>query len=200
MVHALLSFAEGGAEATKTTNIQCVHMGPPFGTHRYECDAAGTASLSGAERRMIKKFVDDRLEEREAQKARLRLTRRDRDIRTEYCILPSAQRPTPAFPLWRFSCVGFVLQAYQTARIELLGLPIPLRNLDELKRFYPSAAGKLDDPKVRKQLGIADAGPWPVALVGYVLHSLNREPAVIRSAPYVPAAGDELFPRVESVL
>ena len=195
MLHALLSFDEGRPAVTKTTDVKCVHMGPPFGTHYYQCHAAGSAMLSNEERRKIKTFVGRRLKERDAERARLRRAGREREIRAEYCILPSAQQPTKAFPLWRFSCVGFALQAYRTARIELLASPLPLRSLEDLKRFYPYAAARLDDPQMRKLWGIDSGDRWPVALVGYVLHSLNREHSDIRAKPYTPELGDEHFPR-----
>ena len=86
-------------------------------------------------------------------------------------------------------------EEWRTARIELLASLLPLRSLEDLKRFYPYAAAKLDDPQMRKLWGIDSGDRWPVALVGYVLHSLNREHSDIRAKPYTPELGDEHFPR-----
>jgi len=96
--------------------------------------------------------------------------------------------------LWRFSCVGFVLQAYQTARISILGAPLPLKTLDELKQFYPWAVNDLDNAESRVRLGIGEGDRWPVALVGYVLNSLSRSSGEIHASPFVPQPGDAYFP------
>lgn len=198
MVHALLYSDENArADVVKGAWLKCVHMGPPLSQRERPVDVVGTASLSDEDVRKIKTFADDRLKERKSEEDRLKLLKQTNSLRVEYCIHPPAQKPTVSFSLWRFSCVGFVLQAYRTARLELLGTPLPLRSLDELKQFYPVQAEKLDDPVMRKQLGIDQGDSWPVALVGYVLHSLTREPNEIRATPYVPQAGDEYFPRRE---
>jgi hypothetical protein len=92
--------------------------------------------------------------------------------------------------------VGWVLEAYATADLRLLGEPLPLVTLDELKLHYPEFGDRLNDPQVRADLGIGEGESWPVALVGYVLHSLNRKAAEIRDLPYSPKRGDEFFPRL----
>ena len=196
MVHALLCSEEiSRTDVVKGVYLKCVHMGPPLSQRDRQVEAVGTAVLTEEDIRKVKTFADDRLRERQAEEARLKLLKQTDLLRAEYCICPPAHRPTSSFSLWRFSCVGFVLLAYRTARIELLGAPLPLRTLDELKQFYPFHAARLDDPETRKQLGIGEGNSWPVALVGYVLHSLSRTPEAIRAAAHPPAAGDEFFPR-----
>jgi len=198
MVHALLFYEESArTDVVKGALLKCVHMGPPFSQRDRQVDAVGTAVLTDEDIRKIKTFADDRLRERKAEEERLKRIKQEDSLRVEYCIHHPSQKPTAIFSLWRFSCVGFVLQAYRTARIELPGTPLPLRTLDELKQFYPTHAAKLDDPETRKQLGIDQGDSWPVALVGYVLHSLSRQPTEIRGTPHAPKSGDEYFPRRE---
>jgi hypothetical protein len=175
--------------------LRCVHMGPPLTGSEASVHAVGRTDLTAVERRMIKSFTDSRFAERQAEEQRLKLLQKRKELRFEYVIFPAAVRPSATFPLWRFSCAGFVLQAYRAARIELLGEPLPQKSLDDLKQMYPQVAARLDDPETRRQLGIAQGDSWPVLLVGYLLHAFNRDADAIRGAPVVPTHGDEYFPR-----
>lgn len=208
LVHAMLcNEAQSRHDVVHDSEVDCVHMGPPLRvqTSPLSSAAIGTAGLQETHRRKVKTFVDDRLKERFAEKERLKKLGRLADLRLEYLIHPPAMRPSGAIPMWRFSCVGFVLQAYQTARIKLLGGQLPLRSLTELKQFYPWAAKDLDVQENRIRLGIGEGERWPVALVGYVLNSLARNPSEIHAGPFVPQPGHEYFPprpladRTESV-
>jgi hypothetical protein len=155
MVHALLCSEQNvRKDVVKGTYLRCFHMGPPLSQRDQKIDVIGAADLTDEEIRKVKTFADDRLRERQAEEARLKLLKQTDQLRVEYCIFPPAQKPTSSFSLWRFSCVGFVLQAYKTARIELLGTPLPLRTLDELKQFYPSHAANLDNLELRKRLAL----------------------------------------------
>ena len=184
--------------------IDSIHMGPPLGSKSTKVGAIGTAALDAhqaepGERRKIKAFVDDRLDERNAQQERLLALRSWEKYFAEYVIHPPFVEQDENTPLWRFSCVGFVLRAYIEARIHLLNLEkIPCSSLEYLKLTYGSIARKLDEPDFRSRLGIAEGETWPVALVGHVLNSLARDPDEIRQTPFIPKAGDELFPRIEA--
>ncbi|MEK6233562.1 MAG: hypothetical protein N2C14_02535 [Planctomycetales bacterium] len=127
----------------------------------------------------------------------------------QYIIHPSAEPPSPNFPLWRFSCVGFVLKAYSTARVALLCDPRPLKTLTEIKALYPDEADQLEKESPRTRLGVGsvtgrdrdgeEAGP--IDLVGYVFHSLARTASEINgsvSVAYQPKEGDEFFPRSDA--
>ena len=89
------------------------------------------------------------------------------------------------------------MQAYEEADVVILSDELPHVGLQELKRTYPDAADELDDPEFRRQMGIGDGTSWPIVLVGYVVHSLNRNSGEIRSLPYQAKQGDEFFPRQE---
>ena len=100
---------------------------------------------------------------------------------------------------------GFVLRVYKRgADIQLLQAPSPLRSLSEIQALYPRA--DLSKKFRQKWLGVGpgtgtDRGGeecWPVDLVGYLLHALNRSAEEINGAkatPYQPKEGDEHFPR-----
>lgn len=195
MLHALLcNESTPRADVSKTTTVNCMHMGPPLG-RRTDCgDAVGSAGLAEGHRRKIKTFVDDRRQERKAAKKRLQAAGRGDALRFEYCIHPAATKPSGEFPLWRFSCVGFVLEAYRAARIRLLGSPRPSVSVSKLKQLYPDSADELDDPSVCDRMGIGEGESWSVALVGYLLNSLARDTDEIHRTPYVPRVGDEYFP------
>lgn len=197
MLHALLcNEADARHDVTDETVLRGFHMGPPLGPHRAACDAYGTAGLTAKQRSKVKVFVNDRREERAAEKRRLRQGGRAWNAMAQYRIHPEATPPTRDYPLWRFNCVGVVTQAYISAGIELLTGPYPLKSVGDIKRLYPDAAGYLDDADQRKALGIGEGDRWPVVLVGYLLHSLSRPIGEINgpgAQPYCPREGDEFF-------
>lgn len=195
MVHALLcNELHSRTDVTQTSAINCVHMGPPLGRCAGVCEAVGSAGLGEGRRRKVKDFVNNRFQERKAARKRWQTAGQPKTLRMEYRIYPAATKPSPEFSLWRFSCTGFVLEAYRTARIRLLGEPLPQISLVQLKTYYPEVADKLDDFGFRKRMGIGEGDRWPVSLVGYLLNSLAREVDEIHKTPYVPQSGDEYFP------
>jgi hypothetical protein len=197
MLHALLcNEADVRGDVTDKTELRTFHMGPPLGAWRAACDAFGTVNLTAKQKAKIKSFIDERQEERAAERRRLFELGGHWDARSQYLVHPEATPPTPDYPLWRFNCVGFVLQAYRRAGIKLLTGPFPLKTVDDLKRLYPYAAIQLDDPDQRTALGIGVGHRWPVLLVGYVLHSLGRKVEEVNgpgAEPYCPWEGDEFF-------
>src|SRR6185295_2579957 len=124
--HVLLCLAEQPQVVNVNSRTpDAVHMGPPLEERPQPIDAIGTAVLDPGgvqptERRQIKVFVDDRLSERKAQEARMaKLNRRD-PYHAEYVIHPPYVEPGEDVSLWRFSCAGFVLRAYEEANIHLI--------------------------------------------------------------------------------
>jgi len=186
--------------SSKSASVQAVHMGPPLKQSTEKVDVVGTAELdvgdaNRGERRRIKVFVDDRLLERRAQVARLDKLHRRLHPKNEYVIHPAAREPDADYPLWRFNCAGFVLNAYLEAEIELVDQEhAPPVTLDFLKGAYPWARKRLDDPEFRKEMGIDIGDCWPVIMAGYVVNSLKRSADEIRQMPYRPRSGDEFFP------
>ncbi len=99
----------------------------------------------------------------------------------------------------RFSCVGFVIEAYQAADIVLIDTDGELPGIDEelLRVAYPDLAQMQDrsekaQNRFRAHLGLVGQGPWRVLLPGYVLHSLRRVTTESpRMPPYLPASAAE---------
>lgn len=185
---------------SKSEPVQAVHMGPPFRQSLTRVDVVGTAELDSGDvnkgdRRKIKSFIDDRFLERRAQKERLKKLGHKLNSQSEYIIHPAAEEPDADYPLWRFNCAGFVLEAYLEADIELVDKEhAPAVNLDFLKGAYSWAKRRLDDPEFRKKMGIEIGDSWPVIMAGYVVNSINRSADEIRQTPYRPRSGDEFFP------
>ena len=197
MIHAMLCHEDNPRnDVTRATAVKTSHMGPPLGPKQLQCDAVGSAELGEDERIKLKDYVNYHRQETENEKLIHRRLGIRWDSTTQYRIHPPYSPPTPDYNLWRFSCVGYVLKAYESVRIKLLDEKPPAKTIDDLKRLYPFAAAELDDPDKRQGLGIGEGENWPVALVGYLLHSLARDISLIRgpnAQPYVPNEGDEYF-------
>ncbi len=172
-------------------------MGPPLEQSQEQIDIVGTAELDaggigGGELRKIKSFVDDRLLERQAQVLRLK---KRLHPKCEYVVHPAAREPEADFPLWRFNCAGFVLNAYLEADIQLVDQEhAPRVTLGFLKAVYSKMEKRLDDPEFREEMGIGTGECWPVIMAGYVVNALNRSTVEIQQTPYRPQSGDEYFP------
>lgn len=138
MLHALLcNEADVRDDVTDKTVLRAFHMGPPLGPRRDSCDAFGTANLTAQQKTKIKSFIDERREECAAEKKRQSEMGSRWDARSQYRIHPAATPPTPGYSLWRFNCVGFVLQAYLRARIKLVTGPYPLKTGTTLNGSTP---------------------------------------------------------------
>jgi hypothetical protein len=196
MVHAMLFDEDTDrSDVTSTTQLRIAHMGPPLGRATTSSDAIGGITLSEDQKLRIKKFIAQSKDASDKRKEEYRKRGIKADPRELYVILPSAKPPNGDFTYWRFSCVGFVLKAYEELKIVLLNGPIPERTLEELKKFYPGFEDTLDDADTRLEMGIGTGDRWPVELVGYLLHSLARSDAEVMAGPYTPSLGDEYFPR-----
>ena len=183
-------------DVTHVTFLNIVHMGPPLAEQRRErFFAFGSAELEERERPKIGAFVKERI----AERAELRVLAKEAgqrwDSSAQYRIDPPVTRPSRDCTYWRYSCVGFVLAAYKSARIELLSQSRPLKDLQQIKAIYKNC--DLGSSEFCERMGIGEGNQWPIALVGYVLNSLNRLPQEIRgegASPFEPVDGDEYFP------
>ena len=197
MLHAALSSED--IDATKNCSINIIHMGPPFRRDARNFDAVESCELTTQQFAKIKEFVDLQFSARTAEKDRLKKLGMPATIRGQYRIQPPSSRPRKGSALTRYSCVGFVLLAYKKARIQLLAGPSPLKTIDQIKALNPPWTHPyLDDESQRKDFGLREGTQWPVVLVGYVLHAMNRPSKAISgkdATPYLPKEGDEYFPR-----
>jgi len=82
----------------------------------------------------------------------------------------------------KFSCAGYVSHVYSKIDIQLAPpeTDLPEISFDELCSHYPDLAGlRLS----AKRWGLKGGGPWKVLLAGYLINSLARTDALIRSGP-----------------
>ncbi len=148
-------------------------------------DVVGRAELTDDEQNKVRVFVEKHLAEHEA------LSR----TREGYSAHPHCKevRDGDVVVITRFSCAGFVFEAYRAARITLLDLSsMPEVSLDTLAVAYGVAL--LERGPIRERCGLCGDGPWPVMLPGYLLHALNRDGESIRNTPHRPQPGEEHFP------
>jgi hypothetical protein len=186
--HPGLSAAEG----LRVTDMQppLVRGGGPDQVHVH-----GTVPLTDPEREAIAFFLE--------QVEREYLASSCGDF-AQYVVLPHHApviRPQDGSVVYRrFSCGGFVLEAYRFAGIDLIDTneaSLPPVGLDVLRQSYADEQQLrvLGTPRLRERfLGLAGDGPWPIVLPGYLLNSLVRTEAEIRAGPYRPRPGDEFFP------
>ncbi len=115
-----------------------------------------------------------------------------------YCVHPHASpfyEDDGRYARMRFSCAGFVFEAYKKARIELLDSnDLPMVDIAVIRLAYPGHVRLMEAGKISPEaLGLEGSGPWPVLLCGYLFHALNRNADVIRHEPYAPSFVDRYF-------
>lgn len=185
--------ADRHSEATSSTKLQIIHMGPPLERSDEEVDvhAHGCVPLTADEMELIDVFVNRTQAEYGAHNA---------GELQQYMIVPHCRQEEKAdgtVAFRKFSCSGFVIEAYRFAGIDLIVTEpedLPKVGIDTLLRAYPKQQRQLSHARFRRSLGLEGAGPWPIVLAGYVLNSLRRTEAEIRGKPYLPQPGDEYFP------
>jgi hypothetical protein len=169
--------------------LKLVHMRPPLKTEDLEhpIHSVGSATLNADEMSQIQLFIEELTGEYEAQMVR---------GRQPWLIRPHHVAEDEEFSFPRFSCAGFVIEAYREANIDLLDTSddaLPLVSLDLLKQVYADSIRQLENPIVRSRFGLNGEGPWPIVLSGYVMHSLSRPSPVIRSELFQASPGNEVF-------
>lgn len=112
---------------TYGSSVKWVHVSPPFKpADSNEVHAVGWLDLSDEERATIRHFIKRHVEEVE----RIR-------PQAQYIIFPCKVVRSEDRPYCRFSCAGFVLEAYRTIGITILDKDaIPEQDLDFLCKHY----------------------------------------------------------------
>lgn len=197
--HAMLcDEAAPRGDVCSRTLLSVAHMCPPIVANAFRCDVVAGIILTEPEQRKIQRFVERFRKEMEANAKQLEIGPCDPidapPLEPRYLIHPERLPPTPDNPRWSFSCVGFVISAYQNGGITILSQRRPLKTLDELKQLYPRRVAELDDPRKRVEFLPEGGDSWPVALVGYLFNAFNRSDIEVRQAPFEPQVGDEYFP------
>ncbi len=184
--------AEDRAELRCDDSLLLTHMAPPFRerTDKCEVQTCGSVELTVGEILQLQVFVANLGNEYEAAKLR---------PRSQYTIRPHAKPHVEAdgtITFWRYSCAGFVVEAYDFVDIQLISADdshFPEIGMDLINVVYPGISNRSQDALV--DWGLDGTGPWRIVLAGYVLNSLNRPSDMIRSDSFVPTNGDEYFPR-----
>lgn len=190
--HVSAQVAGGHAAA----NIEVIDMGPPLPSGQpMHADVIGTAALTADEQQKIRTFVDRHVLEHQALKT-LGLTLAN--LSKGYCICPHAAALTEAdgrCVRMKFSCAGFVFEAYRFANIHLIDEQrLPSVDLSMIQKAYPAFSSFLNRPVMRVALGLSEVGPWPIMLCGYLFHALARSSQLIRQTPHIAQPGQEQFP------
>lgn len=198
IVHTGLAESTGSHAAEQ--NIPVIDMSPPLreGNDLSDVSVVGSAFLTDDEERKIKKFIDTHASEHEAFQ-QLRRKEFFKSIPQMYCVFPHAEKikeKDGRYTRMRFSCVGFVFEAYKYAKIVLLvdTNDLPSLNMELIGQAYPRQLQMMESNHVKKEdLGLTGDGPWSVMLCGYLFHALNRTSNDIRTEPYTPHLEDQSF-------
>lgn len=190
--HAGLA-ADEHPEVTDAVALRLTDMGPPLaqGGDEQFVHVHGCVPLTLDEIAQVDLFIDRVASEYQAMRA----AGRQQYVVLPHCLAVEGEDGTVIYH--RYSCGGFVIEAYRFVGIELLvaeASPLPAVGLDTLRLAYPDLQRALDSPRLREYLGLVGSGPWPVVLAGYLLNSLRRTEAEIRENPYRPQLGDEYYP------
>jgi hypothetical protein len=188
--HCALSLASQAFAAGDLLAIPYVDMGPPLSDPKdaqsKSVQIVGGIKLTVDERARMKLFVDELWNEyQDAGVSPL----------AQYCIHPHVDESTAEPAVRRYSCVGFVYEAYLDADIELVNVNnLPDVSVDLLVLAYPDQESALRRARVRTKFNLAGNGPWPVMLPGYVFHAADRDPTLCRLTPHQAIGGHECFP------
>lgn len=196
--HAGLA-ASDADEAEQGDSIAVYHMKPPLDDKKsISIHVLGSASLTDDESKMIELFCTEHFSEHKAQ-----------DIRglKGYIVQPHAadlKEADGTTVCRRFSCAGYVVDAYRDAGIDMLDTDpanLPQVNMATLDRAYPFVPRLRNNPQLLHrsgssldELGVSGQGPWPIVLPGYLFHALDRDAVAIRTNPYSPVEDDKEFP------
>lgn len=167
------------ANLRSASEVAVWHMGPPVslsttGPQKCRCELIGQIELSNEEIEAIDDWIAS--------------------VSTQYTgvsILPFQQYVIAPHMVWvkseegrplrqRFSCVGYVIEAYRSAEIDLVDVSaVPDVERATVETVYEDLvrlAGR-SVPARRfgfvgfDDLGVPGDGPWPVVLPGYLFHS-----------------------------
>ena len=171
--------------------VNIVHMIPPLRTGAMEVHALGGAEFDEDDLHLMRQFVDS-TDLEIAKQEKLKKPLKPLEV---YTIRPHYIKASPEKPYRRFSCSGFVFEAYKFIGIVLVDLKkLPDVDLETLVRAYPEQERRLRRKKLRELFNLSGDGPWAVLLPGHIINSLNRPREEIMSKSYQAKPGDEYFP------
>ena len=196
--HTGLAKSAGSQNAAK---IPVLDMGPPLhgqgGSGHVKANVVGSASLTDDEVQKIKTFVNRHANEHLVF-LQFSTSQLIESAPQMYCVHPHASplyEDDGRYARMRFSCAGFVFEAYKKARIKLLDSnDLPKVDIAVIRLAYRGQVRLMEGGRISPEaLGLDGSGPWPVLLCGYLFHALNRDAHVIRHEPYTPRIADRYF-------
>lgn len=189
VAHVAIYDADGGS-VSNGQDVPVAHMGPPLTRGaKAKANAVGSVPLTNDEVRRIETWFAGVYDEYQSARAS--------PLRQYHVHPPWKDEVDPNTGVRRYrrySCVGFVLDAYRQVEITLLEIDeqsLPEIDSRTLALAYPSFPSNV--PRIREFVGMEGAGPWRVVLAGYVLHAMDRPGEQIRQCPYRAKLGDERF-------
>lgn len=190
--HAAICYEDSEVSVGIGDTITLFEMNPPLQQNQCEVELNShllSLQVSEDEVRQIDTFIQERQQERQANTMLGRIR--------EYILTPDSMPPTKEFPMWRFSCVGFVKACFSEADIELLDeSSIPKRTRTELAQFYPERSELINDPERSCEfLNLCHGNTFPVSLAGYLYYSFDRPDETIRSTPFQPVEENAFVPQ-----
>lgn len=187
-------------DSQDVARIAVLDMGPPLhghgSGHHIRGDVIGSAVLTDDEAQKIRTFVDRHANEH-LLFSQFSVSQLLKLAPQMYCVVPHTSplyEDNGRYARTRFSCAGFVLETYKSARVKLLNLDgLPLVDMGVVAAAYPQT--RLIERGIinAEGLGLGGDGPWRVLLCGYLFHSLNREADAIRDEAYTPSITDRHF-------
>ena len=162
--------------------VSVCHMQPPLAANsEMLAHVHGDAELTDDEANQIALFADEHAEEHEAQ---------NRRIDRVYVVRPhtvDTREDDETTVSRKFSCAGFVIEAYRNAGIDLVDTDedaLPQVAKESVSIAYPQIFARSNASAILTGIGLNGSGPWPVVLPGYLFHSLARDAGEIREGPY----------------
>lgn len=186
-------FDDDDREVRHDCEVTAIHMGPPLEqVTAMRTNVVGSVPLTNDERKRIALWVERVKDEYEAAGVVGKS-----GILRQYVIDPpwedQPDKRTGIRRYRRYSCAGFVFDAYQRIGIELVELDraqLPEVAWEVVESVYEISN---DRRGLLTKFGLHGDGPWRILLPGFILHALNRPTEDIRKQPYRANNGDERF-------
>ncbi len=154
--HTGLAKSSGSQDAAK---IPVLDMGPPLrgqsGSGHVQAHVVGSANLTDDELRKIKTFVDRHANEHQVF-SRFTMSQLIKCAPQMYCVHPHASpyyEDDGRYARMRFSCAGFVMEAYKKARIELLASDdLPKVDIEVITVAYPEQVQLMESGRTAQRI------------------------------------------------
>jgi len=190
----LFSDDEACVGVTSKRYLAMAHVQPCFTESHESSHFLGKAELSQEECEDVATFVEGVRKEKDGLRDLAKLIGEENARNRLFRLYPCYSIATDDFAFRRFSCVGFVIMAYDAIDITLLASRLPEIIYDDLLKVESDDLARIRDATTRQYLGVIDDGPMEFVFPGYVLHAMDRSTGEIRDTPYSPRRGDEFYP------